>query len=608
MLKVFTELLPMLTVKEKREIAALFLIVLCMAIIETLGVASIMPFMALLAKPDLASQSKWINALYINLDFTRIDTFLFFLGVIVLLVFVFTNAFAAFTAWRIQRFVANENHRFAHRLLENYLYRPYAFFLRQNTAELGKNILSESAMLTDGIILPVVHLVAKATVVCCITALLLWVDPVLALVMGGLLGIGYGLIYAIAQRKLGRYGTAKIDANSARYKAAGEALAGLKDIKILGREGYFLDRFSRAACEFSNITANYQLIKQLPRYLLEVLAFGGILIITLYLLLVKKNVSQIIPALGLYVLAGYRLMPALQEIYLSLSTIKFNRAAGELIQRELEEGQISAGSTYDPIGGDFLFEHDISLDHVWFGYEGEERCEPLFRNLNLSIEKNAFVAFVGETGSGKTTIADLIMALHEPQQGHLVVDGKTITLGNAGRWRKKIGYVPQQIYLCDDTVAANIALGLDPSAISPVRLEVAARAANIHKFIKHELPEGYQTVVGERGVRLSGGQRQRIGIARALYNDPEVLVFDEATSALDGITESAVMEAIHSLAGKKTMIVIAHRLTSVMACDMIFVLDKGQLVDQGSFDDLIGRNARFQAMAKSFQENQVQQK
>jgi ATP-binding cassette, subfamily B, bacterial PglK len=583
----------LLDAKEKRELILLFFIILSMAFVETLGVASIMPFMALLSNPDLASQNIWYSELYVYFKFTSVSSFQFFLGVIVLLIIVITNIFAAYTTWRINKFTAKGNHRFAFRMLENYLCRPYQFFLDRNTAELGKNILTETLMLTEGVILPLLQLVAKLLTVCLILVLLLWANPMLVLVMGGLSGIGYSIIYIYSQSKLGSYGKEKLELNSARYKMAGEALEGIKDIRILGKESFFLDRFSTATKKFSEINATYQLIKALPRHLLEVLAFGGIMIITLYLLSAENDTSKIIPVLSLYALAGYRLMPASQQIYLSLATIKYNRAAADLICCELEEKNYKANIFSDVSNACPVFNRTISLKNVWFGYDGEN---PLFKNINLTIEKNNFIAFVGETGSGKSTLVDILMALHEPQQGSLSVDDGIINLSNAFLWRKKTGYVPQQIYLLDDTIASNIALGHNSSSIDFEQLELVARTANIHDFITKELSESYQTIVGERGVRLSGGQRQRIGIARALYHNPEVIIFDEATSALDGITESAVMEAITKLGGNKTMIIIAHRLTTVEKCDKIYVIDKGEVVDQGNYEELLKRNINFSSM------------
>ena len=595
----YKQLLQLFDKNGKRELIALFVVIFCMAIVETLGVASIMPFMALLSEPDLVNKNQWFADIYSLVGFTSIVAFQFFIGVIVLLVIVFANAFGAYTTWRIQGFIAHENQRIASRMLENYLYRPYAFFLNRNTSELGKNILSESAMLTEGIILPLIQMIAKALIILFILALLLWTDPALVLVMGGMSGIGYGLVYLFSHSKLGAYGQKRLDLNGVRYKTAGEALEGIKDIKILGKEAFFLDRFSKATKEFSNITANYQLIKALPRHLLEVIAFGGIMAITLYLLLAKNDMSKIIPVLSLYALAGYRLLPALQQIYLSMVTIKYNRATAELIHMEMQ-GNVDLYQESNIPASDINFNQSIDLNRIRFGYDGETS---LFKDVSLSIKKNTSVAFVGETGSGKSTLADLIMTLHFAQQGELAVDGTVIDSENARNWRNNVGYVPQQIYLLDDTVASNIALGNEASEINLSRLESVARAAQIHDFIVNELSDGYQTIVGERGVRLSGGQRQRIGIARALYHDPDVIVFDEATSALDGITEQAVMSAITELSGKKTMIIIAHRLGTVKECDVIYVLEKGEVVDQGSYEDLINHNIHFLSMSGQSESN-----
>jgi len=335
-----------------------------------------------------------------------------------------------------------------------------------------------------------------------------------------------------------------------------------------------------------------QVIRQLQRFVLEAIAFGGMLLVVLYLMTQSSSFASALPIIALYAFAGYRLMPALQQIYGAVIQLRFAGAALDALHADLMSLQPARPS---PSQDALPFGQVIMLNKVQYRYPNAPR--PALKNLTLAIPARATVGLVGATGSGKTTTVDLILGLLEPQEGTLEVDGKVIAEHNKRAWQRTIGYVPQQIYLADDTVAANIAFGLDAKDINYAAVERAARIANLHDFVLNELPQKYQTTVGERGVRLSGGQRQRIGIARALYHNPQVLILDEATSALDNLTEKAVMEAVHNLGHEITIILIAHRLSTVKACDQIFLLEKGELKAQGKFDELTAASERFRGMA-----------
>ena len=351
--------------------------------------------------------------------------------------------------------------------------------------------------------------------------------------------------------------------------------------------------FEAPSRELALATGNNAVVAMLPRYALEALAFGGIVLIVLYLLREQQDLQAIIPILGLYAFAGYRLMPSLQQIFHGLTNIRFNAAALDQLIADLPAAGSTAVST--PAAPALRLRDSIRLRGVTFRYATAK--ETLFEGLDLEIRAATTVAFVGETGSGKTTLVDLILGLLRPGAGSIEIDGVPLTEENVRRWQANLGYVPQSIFLTDDTVTRNIAFGLPDEEIDREAVERAARAASIDRFIRTELPRGYETVVGERGVRLSGGQRQRIGIARALYQDPEVLVFDEATSSLDSLTEEAVLQAVHDLAGSKTILMIAHRLSTVRDCDRIFLLSGGEIVACGRYEDLVDSSPAFQALA-----------
>jgi ABC-type multidrug transport system fused ATPase/permease subunit len=424
------------------------------------------------------------------------------------------------------------------------------------------------------------------------------VDPLLALVVFLVLGSAYGIVYAIVRRRLAVTGRKSIEAATQRYRLASDALHGIKEIKLLGIERQFCERYSGPSQQAARYEALGQAIANLPRYVLETVAFGGILLIVLYLLASKGGVGEALPLIALYALAGYRLMPALQQIFSALTQIRFNRFALDKLYDDMRSSAVGGEQPANPQDTRAVPLGDrIELRGAGFSYPGADRS--VISNLNLAIRANTTVGLAGQTGAGKTTIVDIILGLLPLTHGELIVDGVGIGYANVRQWRRNLGYVPQAIYLSDDTVASNIAFGLPPDQIDLVAVERAARAADIHDFVAGSLPSGYYTLVGERGVRLSGGQRQRIAIARALYRDPPVLVLDEATSALDGITEGVVMEAIQRFSGRKTIIVIAHRVTTLRTCDVIYLFDRGRVTAAGSYQDLLASNVHFRAMANA---------
>lgn len=367
-----------------------------------------------------------------------------------------------------------------------------------------------------------------------------------------------------------------------------EVFGAIKEIKVAELEQTYVKNFANSAKIYAKTQAYSNIINNLPKYIIEGIAFGGILLIILYIMAVTGSFQSALPIISLYVFAGYRLMPALQQIYSSINSIAF---IGPSIDKLYDE--FVSIKPLDKIQENNIlkFEKEISLKNIYYKYPNTSRMA--LENLNFSISAKSTIALVGATGSGKTTTVDLILGLIDPEKGNLEVDGKVITTKNSRSWRRFIGYVPQNIYLSDDTVAANIAFGADPKHIDYERVEKASIIANLHNFVINQLPQKYQTTIGERGVRLSGGERQRIGIARALYHKPKVLILDEATSALDNQTEKSVMNAINNLDKNLTIIIIAHRLNTVKNCDKIFLLENGKLINHGAFSEIIKDNEDF---------------
>ncbi|QPM67318.1 ABC transporter ATP-binding protein [Atribacter laminatus] len=592
--------LKIFTTQEKRQMFILLFLMILMGLFQAIGVASILPFMNLVLNPEMVETNQWLKWFYQWGNFQNLQSFVITVGFITLGIIILANAISALTVWMRLRFTWRNNHLLSQKLLYSYLSRPYSFFLNRNSADLGKNVLSEVQQLTNGFLIPFFTMISDLFVVLFVLLLLFFVNPSTTLVTLLLLGVPYFIVYWLNRRRLGITGVQRIRTNRERYTSVNEAFGGIKDLKLMGRESYYFKKFSSASHLFSNLMISHSLIGSLPRFALETIAFGGIIVLVLYLLRTGGSASEIIPMVSLYAFAGYRLMPALQQFFLSLTQVRFNYPTVLKVTEELSgaEQVVPEGIQNFVDKPPLPFQKEIRLERVNFYYP--EVKEPVLRDISLTIPWRTSVAFVGPTGSGKTTTVDLILGLLDPTSGEILIDGIPLTNGNKANWQENLGYVPQQIFLSDDTVTNNIAFGIPEQIIDHQAVELAARTAGIHDFIINELPKDYQTIVGERGIRLSGGQRQRIGIARALYHDPEVLVLDEATSSLDVITEEMVYQAIENLSKMKTLIIIAHRLSTVRNCDTIYLIDRGSIIAQGKFDVLANENPQFQEIVRKY--------
>ena len=574
-------------------------VVLVMGLLETAGVGSVVPFVAVLTSPGVVESNRYLSTAYNWLGFTNPGEFLFFLGLVMFGVVIGNTAFKAFTSWLSLRLSQTAKYSLSRRLFQRYLHHRYEWFLGKHSSDLGRAILSEVNEVVGGVLTPAMKLITQTVVAVLLIGLLVFVDPLLTIIVSAFVGGVYGLIFWASRRYVSRIGADRLKANRERFRVCIEALGGIKDVKILGLEDTFLRRFKEPSKRLARYAAMSQVIMLGPQFALQAIAVSTVMLIILYQLHIQGSLSQSLPMIALYALAGQRLLPAFQQIYTNISSLRFNKPALELLYGDLdapsespvEEGEIALN------GGIPHLQHSLELRDICYSYPSAS--SPALHNVSLMIPSRTTVGLVGQTGAGKTTTVDLILGLLEPQAGKLLVDNAPLTRQNRRSWQRCIGYVPQQIFLSDDTVAANIAFGVAHGDIDMDAVEQAARIANLHKFVTDEMPHGYQTQIGERGVRLSGGQRQRIGIARALYRDPEVVVMDEATSALDNITERAVMDAVRNINRRKTIILIAHRLTTVQRCDTIFLLEGGRVIASGTYDELVDRSEGFRAMVES---------
>ncbi len=566
-----------------------------MAFFEVVGVASILPFMSMVLDPDQISSNQILSFLFNFFKFDNVETFLFYSGVAVLVLLAFSNFFSAFMYWAITYFSKMQGHIISMRLLKHYLSNNYLFFIERNSSDLGKNILSEIDRVVKGVVLQALQAISKAILTIVVFTFLIYINPFIAIISVLSIGGAYFIFYIISRSYLSTIGEKQSIALFHRYRTVDEAMMGIKDIKLKSLERNFIGRFRQPSIDNARFSAQGLVIAILPRYLLETVAFGGIISIILILLSNDVLISEIIPVLSLYAVAGYRLLPAVQNIYSAQSMIKYNRPALMIIINDLKEIETEEKNELsNEVDQMIKFDKKITVNDIFFKYPKSKKN--VINGISLSILKNTSIGFAGSTGSGKTTLIDVILGLLDPKKGNIIVDETIINNQNLLSWQNKISYVPQTIFLIDESISSNIAFGIKREEIDHDKVAKAAQLANLDRFVE-DLPEKYDTLVGENGVKLSGGQRQRIGIARALYNEPEVLVLDEATSALDGITENYVMEAIESLSNKLTLIIVAHRITTIENCDMIYFLEEGKIKDYGTYNELISKNSQFKKMA-----------
>lgn len=598
MLDVFKKLFFILTRRERKLFYVLVALMGIVTFAEVFGISTILILLSALSKPEMIHQNEYLSGVYNYFEFSSDYAFQLFLSLSVFMVVLIGLAIKALGAFSIIRYSTMRAYTISRSLLEAYLHQPYIWFLERNSSDISKNVLNEVMRLVTSVLIPALKLLANIILAVAIILFLIYVDPVIAVASAVIIGGGYALVYISARGALTRFGEEMMEVNSLRFRLTQEATGGFKEVKLMGMEGKYVDRFSRPSRRLATISAIVQLIRELPRFALEALTFG-VLLGAVLLLLVRNdgNLALAIPTLGTFAISVMRLLPAIQQIYNGLASIRNGKPVLDRIYDDLNDArsQKIERSNASPLKNQLPIKKLLEIRNAYFAYPKSETTS--LNDMSLVIPAHSTVGIVGGTGAGKTTLVDAILGLLQLESGEILVDGTKIDRDNIQAWRNSLGYVPQSIYLTDNTIAENIAFGVEPDAIDLAAVERAAKTAALHEFVVKELPQGYQTVVGERGVRLSGGQRQRIGIARALYYDPDLLLLDEATSALDNLTERAVMDAVNNIGHDKLVIMVAHRLSTVKNCDIIFLMEGGRLAASGTFDELVKENETFREMA-----------
>jgi len=565
----------------RAKLAGVFSLALAQAVFQVIGATSIFPFLAIAADPDRIRRSHFGLRFLALLPPMSNWELLITTGVIAIVGVLFSNAINLLSEYARTRYAGNFAHWLRVRLLRRMASQPYTYFLQRNSSELLKKIFTDVVNYTNGVLLPLLDTVARALTAVLLLATLFLVQPMIALSAA----IGLGGFYLITFRLLARK-RREVDENLRKhatgfYLEAHQMLGGIKPVKVHRAEEHFLARFAGHSAILAQMGARVAILNS-ARYLVEPLAFAGLVVAVLLLASKGRDFSDILPNLGVMALAGYRLLPSLQLLYSQLTQVSSMRHAVDEVYDEFVEAE-TGGSVSPAISSDalararpFRWNDSITLREISFRYPGASR--PVLDEFSLVIAKNSSLGVIGPTGSGKSTFVDLLLGLYQPTAGEILIDDEPLTPALVPAWQASIGYVPQDIFLIDDTIARNIAFGLPDTEIDPARLREACLTAQLLEFIEIELPDGFDTIVGERGIRLSGGQRQRIGLARALYHRPSLLILDEATSALDVATEAKLLEALRSLAGKLTMVVAAHRLSTIAGCDKVVDLSNKSTV------------------------------
>jgi ABC-type multidrug transport system fused ATPase/permease subunit len=584
---------------QRRALAKLLAVIVAAALASAGMVASIFPFLSVLSNPGWGAESPLLTSLRAMAGLEDDYAFTVAVGCASIAMILLGNTLLVARTYATVRFSQLLTFELSRSLVGRYLAQPYTFAIGRHSGDLAVNVLSETGQVVNGFVRPLTEAIATSLTLVAILVAVVTLQPLAGATAFALIGGLYAALLAVTRRRVRRYGERRAAANEARYRIATEAFGGMKDVKLLGLERAYVDRFSEPAREVAEMTSLVGILSVTPRFVMQAAVFSGIVVVCLIFLQPRTvgtdaALGGLLPALGLLAFAAQRAMPELSVLYGAITQMRFGAAAIGRVWRDFEA---TADSPALPEGppAPLGLRQTLRLENVGFRYPEAQRAG--ISDVTLAIGAGERIGVIGATGAGKTTLADLLLGLLRPQSGRLLVDGREIDADTLRAWQRSVGYVPQDIFLTDASVAENIALGIPPERIDRDRMERSARLASLHDFVVSELPRGYDTPTGERGVRLSGGQRQRIGIARALYHDADLIVLDEATSALDGLTEREVMEAIDALPGEKTVVMIAHRLSTLRRCDRIVMLEAGRIVAVGPWDRLWQDSPAFRAFA-----------
>jgi ATP-binding cassette, subfamily B, bacterial PglK len=594
MLQFISKLLYVTRGNHRRLLAMIFLFIFISGL-EVLGTGLIGPFIAIATSPDSIQNNYWLNSIYDRLHLSSEQQFLIFLGVLVALAF-YMKALLSFNAQKaVFEFGFHLRGQLAYKLMKAYVKAPYTFHLNNNSATLIQNVLTSTEMLCIGLIMSLLISISNGVVTIALVLLLVQTSSIAIILIGLILLIALGLLYPMKER-LARWGKEGWGASGEMIRIMNHALGGFKETRVLGCEVYFENQMEEQTKRYASNLSLSSAYSNLPRFVVEAFMISFLIVFTLIFINTNTGTEQNLSSvLGIFALASIRLLPSVGNLISTINVVRTNSHALDRVffdLKFLEKENLISDINFDSKSDSLLlqrnsislsFERQIVLDKLTFRYPNTTR--KALDEISLTIHKGKSIGIIGKSGSGKTTLIDVILGLFEPQAGDIKVDGVSV-YSDLRAWQNILGYVPQTIFLTDDTLERNIAFGVPDYLIDRSRLKKAIEMAQLQEVVE-QLPQGIETIVGEKGILLSGGQRQRVGIARVLYHEREILVFDEATAALDNETEKLVTEATKALSSSKTIIIIAHRLSTIEHCDLIYQIDEGRILKSGSYQEVV---------------------
>lgn len=589
----FLKGLKLLTKSEKKHAFLILLMVIGLGCLEAIGVFSVMPFLTVISDPDSINTNKYLNAFYNYLQEFGIQNhrqYIVFVGVISISIIGISTIYKCFSIYKMNSFIELKVHSIASRLLQNYVRQPYEYFLNKKRSEISSSILSQSNHVVDNAFRPGLMVLSNMIVLISIVIILLLVNPMVTFLSGLLILLVYLVTFRVFKKKISTYGLRHLDNTKKRFQSISNIFNGIKEIKINKKFSFFSNLFLSSSLELSVIKSRIITLNSVPHILVESLVFTIIISVALFYVLISNQLNDfsleiVFPTLGLFGFAAIRLKPTFSSIYSGLVSLRYADASLDSVISELRyDGNQATSKQQSLIVDELIFKECLTLKNLSFLHKGSDQWT--LKELNFSLKKGNCLGIAGSTGAGKSTLIDIVSGLLKPSTGIIFLDGEEIQLFENSSWQACLGYVPQDIFMLDASIAENIAFGCSTKDIDLDKVKESAKAVLMDDFISNQLPFGYKTIIGERGSKLSGGQCQRLGIARALYSDPEILIFDESTSALDGITEAELIQSIKQCFPDQTMIFVTHKKNIFKICDKIVVLEKGSIVSDDTYDNL----------------------
>lgn len=572
---IVTKLLKVMDRKQKAQMVVLAVMMLVGACIETLSVSMLIPLIEVIMNPDDLAEHEKMRQVFVFLHLDNMRQFTVFMILALIVLFILKNIYLYFQRSYQLRFVCDNQFQTARRLMRVYLDRPYEFYLHANSAEIIRTVTTDVAN-TYSLVLQILTLVSDGVVFLGLAIMILVLDPVMALMVGVTMGLVLIIIKKAFKPILLKAGKDQQFHNGQMIKWINQSVLGVKEVIISNKEQYFVDQYSIHGKVHAETNRKHNLLTGVPGMITESVMMTGILLYLLFIVLSGRNMAAMLSQLAAFAAAAIKIMPSVSRMSASMNSITylrpfFIRVSDDLME-QLKLGEKLEESQDDDQTEPLKLRQNILLDHVTFSYGQSDKY--IFKDASMEVPVGKTVGVAGPSGAGKTTAIDIMLGLLKPESGRVLADGVDIS-GHYAAWLKNIGYIPQMIFMLDDTIRRNVAFGV--KNVDDERVWAVLREAQLEEHVR-SLPKGLDTEIGERGIRLSGGQRQRLGIARALYHDPDLLVFDEATSALDNETEAAIMESINHLKGRKTMVIIAHRLNTIENCDILYRVENGTIV------------------------------